>query len=464
MTRTKLVFVMTFLALWAGSCSPSRAQYMGTEGCDESLIATKLHFYYQSSIHKQVVAAEYRNTSGRQCAILTNRNENGLDVRQPAVTLKPGDVMHRSLRWNTEGTKGACQGVGTLPLWAFLLPNPLQVVSAQALVPQICSKLEVSDFAPGPFLPDWPATGSVTEPLPSPPVLTSVQDTYYDHETIELKLKLTDRPASDTSCPFLFEEDEDQDAHGNTLLIQRNTPKAGCHHPQDSWRGPWTGPANEVPFQTGGNISWGVSGVGERKVTFLQLAGSAADGELRLVRSNTVVLHIVPTPALCSEPELKPYLHFYNAPEHTRVVALNYTNTGQKPCLFPTHFVGGKQIEHPLVTVRPSESIHSSVRWRTAPAKSGDRCRPASQRLFVAYSLPAPMDIFVSPVLLPDECSTPEQTDYLPGVFHPDWPVNRPWPESVATPSRSPAPRLIATNEATTNTSWYRWRCSCLTI
>jgi hypothetical protein len=310
------------------------------------------------------------------------------------------------------------------------------------LLPDICSAPVLSEVEPGPVHPDWPATNAPARPLPTPPLLTALQQTYYDHETIELRVKLTDRPNADTHCPVLLEEV--RDVRGNVRITQRTNPRVGCHYPQQSWRGPWSGPANEIPIQTGGNINWGVEPLGERTITILQVDDDPApDGELRIVRSNSVTLNIVPTPHTCTNSDLDDELHFYRAPSDTYVAALTYRNVGDRACIFPIHFVNRQQIEHPLITLNAHETISSSVRWKTV-AEGGETCEQLTQLPFAAMSLNYPTGLIVSPALLPKACSPLEQTDYVAGPFHPDWPLDT--SRTIAPDPPSPvliAPKLV---------------------
>jgi hypothetical protein len=59
------------------------------------------------------------------------------------------------------------------------------------------------------------------------------------------------------------------------------------------WRGKWLGPADEFPIEVEPNGVSGLDAAGKRTVVVSELAGTAPDGELRLVSSNAITLNVV---------------------------------------------------------------------------------------------------------------------------------------------------------------------------
>ncbi len=338
-------------------------QYYGVVSCTEQEVQPKMRFY-DALGHTHVVAVEYRNTSGKPCSLTSFKIENNEATTYRTATLQPGDVVNSSFRWSTEGA--SCHRLTALEFLTPPLPNPLQFVGAPVLLPEACSPLQQTDFVPGEFVPDWKAENAAADPpLPSAPVLATDKQTYYMYEPVKLHVKLSDRPATDTTCPYLIESV--RDPRGNTRLMEVVNPanKNGCHPTLPGIQPPWTGPPNEFEFRTGGTFSWGVTGLGEETYTMYQLSDPTALGERRLVASNSVTVNVVRSPVVCLPKDLEPTLHFYDAPENMEAVALNYRNTSSATCLLkPVGNRPGIVEPPPIFPLNAGDTAHSSLRFR----------------------------------------------------------------------------------------------------
>ncbi len=395
------------------------AQFYGPTSCTESDVETNLRFY-QAPNDMHVVAIEYRNASDKTCVLdpleplapEDAEGAKGVQIYGP-LDLKQGEVVHSSFRWSTANPKSAihCRFLESLPFLSPPLRNPLQWVGAQILLPPACSKVRQTDYLPGPFVPDWKPDDTALKPLPSAPVITADKQTYYSHEPIELHVKLTDRPASDAACPYLVEKVEDSD--GNTRLTQ-----VDCH-PEIPDAEPWTGPANEFNIRVGGNLSYGVDGLGENTFTIYQVADPTPYGELRLVPSNPVTVKIVPSPDACQPNDLAPALHFYRTPDKMAIVALDYTNTSGSACkLLPLWVKNHVTQDSPTIVIYPNRTVHASYRWSMEDDGAAKGCQMFSG--FSAYQ-PAPGVSILSPTLMPNPCPMSVKDEFQPGTFVPDW-------------------------------------------
>jgi hypothetical protein len=398
------------------------AQYYGPTSCTESDVETNLHFY-QAPNDMHVVAVEYRNVGDQTCVLdpleplAPEDAEGAKDARFYApVELKKGDVVHSSFRWSTANPNSAihCRPLESLPVLAPPLRNPLQFVGAQILLPPACSRLRQTDYLPGLFVPDWGTSDAAAKPPPSAPVIIPDRQTYYAHEPIVLHVKLTDRPASDATCPYLVEKV--QDSQGNTRLTQ-----VDCV-PGFPGAIPRTGPANEFNIRVGGNLSWGVDGLGENTFTIYQVAYPTPYGELRLVPSNSIAVKIAPSPHVCLPNDLAPALHFYRTPDKMAIVALDYTNTSDSACkLKPVWVKNHVTQDSRTVVINPGETVHTSYRWSAQNDSVAENCQSSSS--FVAYQ-PSPEVSILSPTLVPQPprpCTGSMEDEYQPGPFVPDW-------------------------------------------
>jgi hypothetical protein len=413
------------VAVLGASVRAAAQQYVsGPAGCTETDLVTSLHFY-QAPHHTQVVALEYRNTSDWTC-MFVYFEQNDLDVLQGQgmVELQKGETVHRSFRWSTEddGSSVRCRPFGQLQSVSPPLPNPFQFFYAPVLIPQFCSRVQATKFLPGPFVPDWKPDGTQEKPLPSAPVLTTSRETYYQYEPVELHVKLTDRPASDTSCPYLLVKQ--QDPQVSSQLFEEVSPEVGCHILESlPGQQPWTGPANEFLFRVPLN-SGAYNEVGENTFTIYQVADPTPYGELRLVPSNSVTVRVLRTPRACTTDDLAPTLHFYRAPGDIGVVALEERNTSDKDCLLnPTHPSYAEVRRDPQKMVL--HSGETTYRLFHGPA---DRHRFGSSPAFNGCMNPVDFGDFppgpeitiFSPTLVPEAC-TALLSDYKPGPFVPDW-------------------------------------------
>lgn len=410
--------------------------------CTEADFSTTLRFF-QAPNHTQVVALEYRNISDVTCGFLSYEPSGlgTLEVEQ-SVELRKGETVHRSYRWSTEPANAnvECRPYGQLESMTPPLPNPFQFVYGPILIPQFCSRVEQTKFTPGPFVPDWKPDGTNEKPLPSAPVLTASKQTYYQFEPVMLHLKLSDRPASDKSCPYLLVKE--QNAQHGSRISERVSPEIGCHF-EDSLGGrkPWTGPANEFefPIPLGPPVS---NEVGDNTFTIYQVADPTPYGELRLVPSNSVTVKVLPTPHACTAADLATTLHFYHAPEDIGVVAVEVRNTSERDCLLtPAHPSYSEVRGDPQKFVlHPGETAHRLFHGTADGHKFGSspEFNGCMNQMDFASFPPNPEITILSPTLVPEAC-TALLSDYKPGPFVPDWKAT-----DAATEPLPQAPVLIA--------------------
>ncbi|HEY1805102.1 MAG TPA: hypothetical protein VGG45_11565 [Terracidiphilus sp.] len=422
---------------------PAIAQSNEPSSCAESDVETTPHFY-RAPQSVQVVAVEYRNISNRTCVLSPFQTEVGKGMNgagyYTAVNLKKGEIVHSSVRWSTAdpNPRAHCQWIEALPFQSPPLRNPLQNVGADILVPLACSPLTQSEYLPGPFVPDWQPDSTIAKPLPSAPILTVDKRTYYAFEPIELDVKLTDRPASTTGCPYLIEKVEDP--QGNARLIQMVDPKFACHF---AYAGDedWNGTANEVRIRSGVNFRWGVAGMGANTFTVYQVADPTPYGELRLVASNSVSVNIVPSPRVCMPEDLEPALHFYQTPDKMDVVALDDRNTSASACILHALHLkkDARNDSEQVVVIDAGETAHSSLRWPMGSDYQYGPCGSDQNLNFWAYQ-PGPSVSIVAPSLVAKGCPYLPASLYQSGPFIPDWKT----PEITVSDLPTQAPELVA--------------------
>ncbi len=174
-----------------------------------------------------------------------------------------------------------------------------------------------------------------------------------------LHVKLTDRLATDTSCPPLIESARSLMEH--TVVSEHNQKMDAIRYCRlcravDRDR-------RMSSSSTGGTLNWGVTGLGEVTYTIYQLSAPTALGERRLVASNSVTVNVVRLPEVCLAKDLEPALHFYDALDNTEVVALNYRNTSDSICLFKMVLARkSTDTTYPMAPIQPGDTVHSSVR------------------------------------------------------------------------------------------------------
>ena len=390
------------------------AQPFGYPSCKQPDIQTSLHFY-QAPQGDQVVAVEYRNIGNWTCVLAPFDTNSEKDIHLGGyfipVEIAKGNAVHSSFRWHAADPEPGinCDPLYTLPFLSTTLRNPLPFVAAWILVPPACSQLKQTPYLSGPFVPDWQPSGGAEKPLPSAPVLTVDKDTYYGFEPIELHVRLTDRPASDASCPYLVEKWED--AYGNSGMVESVRPGV-CHYVLLPGRASWAGSANEF------DIPAGTSFIGENTFTIYQVADPTPYGELRLVPSNSVTVKVLPAPRACVPDELEPTLHFYRPSESLEVVSLDYRNTSDSVCMMaPVRATAGPEI--PRVAILPGQTVHTAQRWNMEDKAPSNRCQQGGLNFWV--SQPSPTVAISAPTLLTNACAIWTSDGYQPGPFVPDW-------------------------------------------
>ncbi len=120
----------------------------------------------------------------------------------------------------------------------------------------------------------------------------------------------------------------------------------------------------------------------------------------------------------CTQQDVQLKMRFFDAPGHIHVVAVEYKNTGSKPCALPTFkFANGEAAFPPHSQAAAlADVVNSSFRWSTW-RKS---CHRLSALEFLTPPIPNPLQ-YAYTTLLPDACSPLRQTDFIPGEFVPDW-------------------------------------------
>lgn len=232
--------------------------------CTRAGIKTIPHVF-QAPDHVRIAAFDYVNTTVIDCALRPNQ---GVELE-----LLPGHTAHSSYRWSTQpSSSGAdCHESQGISDFGVLLVS-------RTLLSRVCSEVQYRAYFPGRFVPDWKALGSEPEALPPAPVVTASKSAYYDGEHIDMRVRLSGVPA-DNSCPTLLETV--RDVHGFTRIDEI----VSCHD-----RSAPQGPPNEFTVDVGEGTRW--DGLGDRTFIVSELAGIAPDGEVRLVPSNPITLHI----------------------------------------------------------------------------------------------------------------------------------------------------------------------------
>lgn len=409
--RLRFVHFVCFASLCAAT--QAIAQPFDYPSCKPPDIQTSLHFY-QAPQGDQVVAVEYRNIGNWTCVLAPFDTNSEKDIHLGGyfipVEIAKGNAVHSSFRWHAEAPEPGinCDPLYTLPFLSTTLRNPLPFVAAWILVPNACSQLKQTPYLPGPFVPDWQPGGEMEKPLPSAPVLTVDKNIYYGFETIILHVRLTDRPASDASCPYLVEKWED--VYGNSELAEK-VNAARCHRVLPGMT-PWAGPANEF------DIPVGTSFIGENTFTIYQVADPTPYGELRLVPSNSVTVKVLSAPRACVPDDLEPTLHFYRPSENKEVVSLDYRNFSNSACMMKP-VPSTNEPDSRSLAILSGQTVHTAHRWNMKDEAPPSRCQQGGLTFWVYQ--PSLSVVISAPTLLTKACASWTSEGYQPGPFVPDW-------------------------------------------
>lgn len=209
----------------------------------------------------------------------------GYRVREPVV-LNSGEFANQTYRWKTLAPDAT---VHCLKLGAIFTPV---LTSAPALFPPVCSRIEVSSFHAGEYVPpeskENPDTAA--EQDGEPLSLTSRKSRYFLTEMFNLHVGLATgtNSLSDEECPTLFLREKSPDG---TTRFDEVIPSGfkACKRF-------WFGANRDADWQSGFEVDAGMSsrwsGIGEHSFELFQVAGTSPGGGIQFIHSNVLKVEI----------------------------------------------------------------------------------------------------------------------------------------------------------------------------
>jgi TPR repeat protein len=246
-----------------------------TPNCSDRDLEEKLRIFIQPGF--EVVAWEVRSNASATCMV---RN----------YELHANEIAHSSRRWRTvsaDGTSTGCHAeMDNSNLGKILMLSP-------TLLAQACSEIQFSDYAAGPFVPDWAAEKNhALSPEPKL-TLSATKSQYMKMEYVPLRVAVDGvdaaSPRTKQGCPVLLRSIT---AETGLIRIDEMTPEI----PQDGWtienvihcrdaKTPGAEP-REFEFDGAPNLDEKASNT----VRFFMLAGTSSRGEIRFVESNQITV------------------------------------------------------------------------------------------------------------------------------------------------------------------------------
>jgi TPR repeat protein len=241
--------------------------------CTDLNLETKLRVFALPG--SQIVALERRNKTAATCSL-------------GDLELRPNEVAHTSRRWRTlssDGTDASCKmEMSNSSLEGILLVSP-------TLLPQVCSEVQSSGYASGPFIPDWPSAKSQVPSQVPKLTLSATKPQYMKGEFVPLHVEVTGAgaamPSSKQGCPVLLRFitdatgftriDEMTPVTGKSLTIVKNCTGSEVDSTQT------TG----FDFEGTEQLDESSSSTAQ----FFTLAGHSPLGEMLLVGSNSIPLN-----------------------------------------------------------------------------------------------------------------------------------------------------------------------------
>ena len=123
----------------------------------------------------------------------------------------------------------------------------------------------------------------------------------------------------------------------------------------------------------------------------------------------------------CTNADLGSTLYVFRAPDHIKVIAVDYRNIKTIACVLRPD--GGPQ-QGPLLTLEPGATAHTSFRWSTVPTTQEVKCQDLNFRTISVNRSPNGL-LIVSRAMLPRICGIVRCDPYFAGVFAPDWPAKQ---------------------------------------
>lgn len=230
-----------------------------------------------------VIAWDRRNTTNTSCMFGN-------------YELRPNEVAHASRRWRTlaeDGTNNGCRRNDYNPLVGT------GVLISSTLLEQLCSPMQESNYAPGPFVPDWPALNKA--PLPPAPSLrlSSPKSKYMYGEFVPLHLSVIGfsaaPPLTTQGCPVFLRD----------LASSSSSPRSHLNRLEEM--SPFTWPdsrfltamdcsgaqgSKDEPTEFDFDVTQYLDQKGPNTIRLVMIAGTSPLGEVRFIYSNSITIDL----------------------------------------------------------------------------------------------------------------------------------------------------------------------------
>jgi TPR repeat protein len=240
-----------------------------TPNCSDRDLEEKLRIFMQPEF--EVAAWEIKSNAAATCMV---RN----------YELHPNEIAHSSRRWRTVSADGTSMGCHTemdnSNLGKIFMVSP-------TLLAQACSAIQFSEYAAGPFVPDWPAAKNHTLSPEPKLALSATKSQYMKGEYVPLRVAVDGvdaaSPRTKQGCPVLLRSIT---AETGLIRIDETMPEI----PQDglNCRDAKAPEAEPSEFEFDGALYLDVKA--SSSVRFFMLAGTSSRGEIRLVESNPITV------------------------------------------------------------------------------------------------------------------------------------------------------------------------------